>query len=114
MPLAVLSGALQADQGADFHFVVTYKDTLGNPVNLAGYTAAFMWAGQGPSLPADLRPGSGLTLGSDGTISGLVPAAQTAAWSFGVLAFELFVTSPAGTTDVLLAGTVMLTTGRTP
>lgn len=108
MPIAQLSSPLLADQAADFNFVVTWTDANNNPVDLSGWSARFAWQpNAGGSTPSDLTSGSGLTLGADGTITGLVVAATTASWSFSSpLGFELFVTSPTGAVDVLLVGQV--------
>jgi hypothetical protein len=105
MPIAALDSPLIVDQGADFIYTVTYESG-GLPVNLTGYTATWQWSGENSFTPANLTPGSGLTLNANGTINVLVPGEVTATWTFEGISFWLMLTDTNGGVQVLLSGKV--------
>ncbi len=71
------------EQGADWNLTLTWRDTLGNPMNLAGYTARMQvretWASKAKVF--DLTTENGLiTLGeNNGVVAMRIPAALSAA-----------------------------------
>lgn len=80
------------DQGSDWYLNITYKDSLGAPINLTGYTAAMQFRETPSSATAvlTLTSSSGIAITpSTGTLDIHATAIQTAALAAGKYVFDL-------------------------
>ena len=93
-------------QGQTFDVVMTWKIS-GTPVDLSTYTAKLQMRQRVSATDADLTltDGSGITLGSDGTIAILVSASDTATINTGTYVYDLELTS-SDTVRRLVEGTI--------
>lgn len=102
---------LYIEQGATFNKQLTWKDSVGNPVNLTGYTARLQIRTSltESTTIASLTQGSGITLGGAlGTIVLLLSAVQTAAITQTKGVYDLELQSGDGTVTRLLEGKVTI------
>lgn len=102
---------LTIDQGETYELVVTYKDSDGELVNLAGYDAKMQIRdGSDWSLVLDIEQpvGGGIVLGgAAGTVTATIPAATTMVMPEAeVLAYDLQVIAPNGNVTFLSEGSV--------
>lgn len=80
------------DQGSDWYLNITYKDSLGVPINLTGYTAAlqFRLTPSDSTAALTLTSISGITITPlTGTLDIHATATQTAALAAGKYSYDL-------------------------
>ncbi len=101
---------LQVETGATFQLSMVWKDSLGAPINLSGYSAKMQFR-TSPSdttvvMEASTVAGTIVLGGSLGTISVTIPAATTGLISDTIqqLVYDLIVTSPGGVVTRLVQG----------
>lgn len=97
---------LLVEAGATFNCVLTWQDPDGDPIDITGYTAALQARATADAAAAlvDLTSevNGGITLGdTDGTIAIVIAAAATAALPTGRLVYDLELTAPGPTGDVV-------------
>jgi len=100
------------EQGADFFWTLTYKDNIGTPVDLTGYSAR-MQVREDYSSPlalVDISTDSGeVTLGgAAGTIHIHLSAVETSALDFTTAKYDLEIADSQGVVTRLLQGAVTL------
>lgn len=101
------------DQGANWYFQVTYKNTAGAPIDLTGYSAALelgtSYNMTTPTLAISTTT-TGMTIPTpaNGTIIVNVPAATTAALATDNYVYVMTLTAPSGFITRLLQGTVIV------
>jgi hypothetical protein len=99
------------EQGATFTKLITWKDSVGNPTNLTGFTARLQIR---ESLKAattiiSLTNTAGITLGGTlGTINILISATSTSAITASKGVYDLELQAPDGTVTRLLEGKVTI------
>lgn len=107
------------DQGANWYFQVTYKDTAGAPINLTGYSAA-LELGTSYNMPTPTLAISTTTTGmtiptpANGTIIVNVPAATTAALPTDNYVYVMTLTAPGGFITRLLEGKAIIAPDVSP
>lgn len=107
------------DQGANWYFQVTYKDSAGAPINLTGYSAALqLGTSYNMSTPtlslSTTTTGMTIPTPANGTIIVNVPAATTAALATDNYVYVMTITGPSGFVTRLLQGTVAIAPEVTP
>ena len=107
---AVKEVELIVPQGTTYTYVVTFvdPDNAGAPVDLSGYSArmqARAKVADTATLYSTTSSGGHLTLGATaGTVTLVIPASVTAAWTFKRAVFDLEVESPSGAVYRLVKG----------
>lgn len=103
---------IEIEQGTTFNPVLTWKDSNGTVIDITGYTARMQIR---ESITSDTlideltTENGGITLGGVlGTITLLISAADTEAYTFTTGVYDLEMISPAGTVTRLLEGTIKL------
>lgn len=101
--------AFSIPKGGTFDKTLTYAIS-GAAVNLSGYTAEMQIRLSAAAAPVvSLTQGTGLTLGSDGTIHIVIPATTTSTITTGTYEYDLYIKSPSGTVDFILGGSFTFT-----
>lgn len=101
------------DQGANWYFQLTYKDSAGAPINLTGYSAALelgtSYNMTSPTLAISTTT-TGMTIPTpaNGTIIVNVPAATTASLPTDNYVYNMTLTSPGGFVTRLIEGSVIV------
>lgn len=93
-------------KGSTFRRILTFhtSDEASDPRDLTGYTASMPIKSNGVIVKT-LSTGSGITLGGTaGTITLFISDEDTAAATWNVGSYSLFLTGPSGDTDTLLFG----------
>lgn len=100
------------EQGATFNPVFTWKDELGNPIDLSGYTGRMHVRSEITDTVTLLEVTTANAYmvlgGAAGTITLNVPASVTAALSFDTAVYDLELESSGGDVTRLLKGSVGL------
>lgn len=115
MPAAVYN--IEIEQGATFQLPLVYKDYLGNPIDISGYTARMQVrrSYEAPTPLLDLTTeNNGITLGgSSGTIQ--IEAADLLTSPLPIIpetkpgVYDLELRSPGGVVTRLIKGSVTIT-----
>ena len=105
---------LTIEQGATFNQIITWQDPAGAAIDITSFTAKLQVRDTKGSLLLDLSTtpnanGSKLTLGgSNGQITILITATDTAAMTFTTARYDLKLTAPNGVATRLIKGAVSL------
>lgn len=95
-------------EGDDFNRSMTFRDDIGNPVNLTGYTAG-MHIRNAIADAAKVDWTSYITLGgATGVININVPSANNLAWAFLTGVYDLELYAPSGAKFKLLRGSIQV------
>jgi len=107
-PLALVDD-LVILQGDDRPLIWTLADANGEPVNLAGYTAAAQVRGRANSTTVlhEWSTTDGSAVLSESSVTLKVDDSESWTWHYGV--YDLHLTDPLGTTQVIARGTVTVT-----
>lgn len=99
---------LYVEQGTTFSKTITWKDSVGNPIDLTGYSAELQIRASVESTTTflSLTSTAGITLQPAGLISILITPAQTRTINARKGIYDLELTAPGGTVRRLLEGKV--------
>ena len=92
---------LTADKGATFRLAARVKNPDGTPVDLSGYTAAFLRLPNSDAAPLSTHVG---TTDAQGWIIVTVDDETTATWPAEAVHYRLELDTPVGEKDYLLIG----------
>ena len=102
---------LWVDAGTTFKINIEYLNPDGTPINLSGYTAAFVIRKQGATTGTPLVSiTTGFTFGN-GTLAFSVSDETTATWTFPLGYYTLTIESPSGDKTRLLQGVLKVDDG---
>ncbi len=100
------------EPGSNFQLALVWKDSLGAPINLSGYSAKMQVRQYPASTTVQMEASTALntiTLGGAlGTITVNVPAATTALVNIQQGVWDIELTSPSGVVTRLLQGNVFV------
>jgi hypothetical protein len=100
---------LYIEQGATYSQEFVWKDSTGTPINLSTYTARMQVRQvKTENIILNLTSGSGITLGSNGSIKILVSATGTSALPILNARYDLELQNASGVVTRLLQGDVVI------
>ena len=101
---------LIVEKGADFPFMLTWKDSNSNPIDLTGYSARMQIRPSHKSSEVILSlssPDDGITLGTtDGLITVNITNAQSSAIDISAGRYDLELVNPSGLVTRLIEGKI--------